>query len=562
MTRRRPPAVWFFVLAYTGLGLWVALAWFPLGDLAVESDFFAELGPAAQAIARGDLSVHHHPYKGPMHGLLLAGLHTLLAPLGVGWHRAAVLLSLLATAGALLLVHRLVAAHAGGRAAMIATVLTGAVYEVFVQAHKASSDPLFLLLLLATVAVTGPPRRWLPAGALAGAAFLTRYLGAAVMVWVLLMALLNRPRARPAGLALLGMLLVVGPWLAFSWLESGSLLVTRNLENIARGMAPAIGEEAAWSATSLVDLIGRDPPRVLGHYARQVVTMPWRDASHLIGFPLAMVAAAGLLRRRPLSWPWLLFGVLHVLAVGWVFYLPRFNLPLVPIYAALAAVALAGRRLAWLAVALLVGYHAVQATNAVRYYRAEQPLALSPVIAHLESLRGDERRPVLMARTAHAAFHAGWEHRFYPRQPLSAAAFLDHARAQGAGWLLVGPVERRLAANLAFLDDLADYAGLEPAYVDTAAVLYRLDHDAADFGQDRRASRLAAIVAQAHLDEALDPAHELMHRHLRAGHHREAIALLDDLLARCDPALPEDRDLARRLRQDRDWIASQEADRP
>lgn len=592
-------APWCFVLVHAACGLAVAWLWFPVGDLAVESDFFAELGPAAQAIARGEISVHNHPYKGPGHGFALAGLQALLGPLGLGWYRTAVVLSLLSTAGALLLVHRLAKACGGERVGLAAMVLTGAVYEVFVQAHKASSDPLFLLLGLATVATvltagrTGE-HRWLPAGVLAAAAFLTRYIGAVLVVWVFWQALAGRAswtgRARRAGLALAGCALLAGPWSALSLHETGSLLASRNLETIERTFAPVVGPGTAAAATSVGDLIARDPGRVLGHYLLQVATLPWRDAVHLLGLPLALLAWLGLagLRWRahnPLPWRWLLSGALYVLALGWVFYLPRFSVPLAPLYAMLAAMALLAvpgarapawdRRLAglwawrghlpaWLLVAALLAFQAGQSVQAVRYYRSEQPLHLTGAIAHLETMaanRSGDAPPVLLARTAHAAFHSGCAHRPYPRRALGAAAFLAQARAQGAELVLVGPTELRLAPGLAFLPDLAGYGGLTVVFDDGVNTVLELNPAADQFGRDLVAAKLTMTVADAlaaqDLAAALDPGHELMMRHVRARRFEAARAVVSDLLAHLRAQPDPDRDLVQGLARDLAWIESQ-----
>jgi hypothetical protein len=588
-------APWCVVIVHVACGLSVSLLWFPLGDIGVESDFFGELGPAAQAIARGEISVLHHPYKGPLHGFVLTAVHAVLQPLAVGWYRAAVMVSLLSTAVALLLVNHLVGTVAGRRAGLAALLLTGAVYEVFIQSHKASSDPLFLLLVLATVAAVFTPdragaRRWLLAGLLAAAAMLTRYIGAVLLVWLLWQAATGGGspvrRGRCAGLALAGWLLVVGPWLGLSLSETGSLLHSRNLENVARAFAPVLGTEAAWSASSLPALVAQDPGRVLGHYALRILDTVRLDAKHLLGWPLAVVALLGVPRvRDPRAGRWLLAGGLYLLAVAWVFYLPRFNLPLVPLYALLAATALFlpapaaaprwQRRLvavwawrgwlpAWLVVAGLVVFHGQQGALAVRHYHQEQPLHLQGAVAHLEGVAArwpGPSRPALLARTPHVAFYAGCDHRPYPRRRLDAAAFLAHASDQAADLVLVGPVERRLAPELAFLDDLAGYAGLAPIFSDGVNTVLAVDRDHPDLGLDLVATALAdsvaASLARADLDAALQPGHDLMQRHLRAGRLPAARTVVDDLLAHAQSRPDRDRDLIRRLRLDLDWIAAQ-----
>lgn len=590
-------APWLVAGGQAACGLFIALSWFPIGDLGVESDFFAELGPAAQALARGEISVHNHPYKGPLYGLILAALHGLLKPLGFGWYRSAQILSLLSTAGAMLLVYGLVRALGGRRAGLAAMILTGAVCEVFIQAHKASSDPLFLLLSLSVAAAILVPQRvdrrlWLLAGILTGGAFLTRYIGAVLLIWLSWQAFINGgawpQRWRRVGLALAGWLLVSGPWFAISWLQTGSLLVTRNLENVARVFEPAIGSEAARTATSVLALVAHDPPRVLGSYLGRLPHTLGQDAVNLVGRPMALFVLLGMLAlvvrvRDGRPWRWLLAGGLYLLAVSWVFYLPRFDLPLVPLYALLVAVALfvgprpggpvwdrrltafwAWRRYlpAWLVVAGLVAFHANQSVKAVRFYRAWQPYHLQGVIGHLAGQaagRPPAERPALLARTAHAAFHAGLPYRPYPRHDLGAEEFLLTARERGADLVLVGAVERRLAGHYRFLDDLAGYAGATRRYDDGINTVLALDPAVADFGRDLTATAMADSVA-ARLESA-DPrtalplGDDLVQRHFRAGRYEAARILGAELLARLQ-ALPGcDADLVARLRRDQELLA-------
>ena len=126
--------------------------------------------------------VEHFP---PLFTVVLAGLGRLgLDPLD-----GARLVNAVAFAGIVLLVGLVVRARTGSvPAALVASVLTLAAVDLLTFAGSALSEPLFILLALSGLVVLSAhldrPRAALLAGAsaLAGAAFLTRYAGVALVV--------------------------------------------------------------------------------------------------------------------------------------------------------------------------------------------------------------------------------------------------------------------------------------------------------------------------------------------------------------------------------------------
>ena len=60
---------WLYALAYAAVAFFVHARFFPIGDIGTESDFYAELAPAARAMVAGEFSVLNHPYKGPLYPL-------------------------------------------------------------------------------------------------------------------------------------------------------------------------------------------------------------------------------------------------------------------------------------------------------------------------------------------------------------------------------------------------------------------------------------------------------------------------------------------------------------
>lgn len=491
-----------FALLYAALGLGVSLATAPLGDLGVEADFFAELAPAAQELAAGRFAVANHPFKGPLHAFVLVPLHAALAPLGVGWYRAAVVLSLLSAAGTLVLVYGLARQLAGARAAVVALALTASLKVFFIHAHKASSDQLFVLLVTAAVAVLlarqpGVPA-WLACGALSGLSWLARDNGIVVAGWAVVVLLVVDPwrmpwRRRALAVACVGagFLAAASPWLAATRVQTGGWLASRNLQNIVDEFygGPRAVLVPPGGFQSLGDLVVHDP----GHFATQfLANLPRHfveDLNQVTGLSfgaVALVALALLAWRRPdrRQLSWLLLGTLMFTALGAVFYRPRFSLPLVPCWA--FAVALAVERLprwrgpaAALVVALAGALHAGHAMQAIRFYGRQQPMHLAPAIAAaprwaVGAPDGDGRPAALMARKAHLAHYAGLRYVPYPQMARNQQDLVDRARARGAVYLAVGEIEREYLPDREMLDRLDTLPGVTVAWRDAATIIYRL----------------------------------------------------------------------------------------
>lgn len=512
----RPKDVWagrwplVFVAAYVGLGLAVSLATAPLGDLGVEADFFAELAPAAQELAAGRFEVANHPFKGPLHAFVLVPVHAVLALLGVGWYRAAVVVSLLAAAGTLLLLHRLARELAGPRAAAVALLVAAALKVFFIHAHKAASDQLFVLLVTAAAVVllTGRPgpRAWLGCGAAAGLAWLTRDNGIVVPVWAALVLLAVDPwrltlrrRALAVACVAAGFLAVASPWLVATRAQTGGWLASRNLQNIVEefygGEAAAQVPEGGFR--SLGQVVAHDPAhfatRFLGNLPRHFVA----DLNQVTGLTfglLALALLALLAWRRPdrRQWSFLLLGVLMFTALGAVFYRPRFSLPLVPVWA--FAIALAIERLprwrgaaAALVVTVAVSLHAGHATRAVRFYAAQQPRHLEAAIAAAPrwaagAVDDDGRPAAVMARKPHLAYHAGLRYVPYPLMAHDQQDLVGRARARGATFLVVGRIERSYLPDPLMLDRLDTLPGVSVAWRDAQTLVYRVRDVRAEAG--------------------------------------------------------------------------------
>lgn len=496
------PAWWpaLFVLLFAAVGLGVSLRTSPLGDLGVEADFFAELAPAAQELAAGRFAVANHPFKGPLHAFVLVPVHAALEPLGVNWYRAAVVVSLAAAALGLLVIHRLTRRLAGVRAAVVVLILTAAIKVYFIHAHKASTDQLFVLLVMSAVAVllTGPPRpaTWALCGAAAGLAWLTRDHGIVVPVWAAAVLLLVDPdrlpwrrRALAAACVWAGFALVAAPWVIATRQQTGRWVASGNLQNIVDEFyaGAAAARIPADGFRTLGQMVSHDPLHFASHYLANLPRHLVQDLNQITGLTmgaLALVALATLIWRRPdrRQTAFLLLGGMMFLALGAVFYRPRFSLVLVPVWA--LVLALGVERLprwrtpvAVAVVALGLLLHAGHSRRAVAFYDRQQPRHLLAAIAGASTWSpaaegGDQ--PVLMARKAHLAHYAHLAFVPYPQAAADPSALVDRARARGVRYLVVGVLERQMLPYAAQLGRLERLEGVEVAWRDRDTVIYRL----------------------------------------------------------------------------------------
>ena len=501
LARRWWPAI--FALVFVAVGLALSLRHSPWGDLGVEADFFAELAPATQAVAAGHLDVADYPFKGPLYALVLAPVHAALAPLGSDWYRAAVILSLVASAGTLLLVHRLARRLAGPRVAAVTLVLTAFTKVFFIHAHKAASDPLFMLLVTAaaTLLLCGPPRRstWVSVGALSGLAWLTRDIGIVVAAWAAVVLLLvdpdhqaRRRRLLAAACVWAGFAAVAAPWLAVTHHQSGRWLASRNLQNIVDefyGGARAV-EVPAEGFRSLGALVAHDPVYFAGHFLANLPRHFVADLNEVPGLTyggVALAALAVLAWRRPdrRQVAYLLLGVLMFLALGAVFHRPRFALPMVPAWALVTALALERlprlrTQAACVVVALVVALHTGHIHQSILVYDRQQPRHLAAAIAAAPAWTADAlrespgRRPVLMARKGHLAHYAHLAYAPYPSQASDPPDLVAKARARGADFLVVGAIERQMFSDGSMCDHLDGLAGVAVAWRDAQTIVYRL----------------------------------------------------------------------------------------
>ncbi len=347
-----------FALVYALVALGVHLAWFPVGDLAVESDYYGELATAAQKLAQGQFSVANYPFKGPLTSFALVALHPLS---GGDWYLTGVLLNALCAAVGLWLVYGLVRRLYDRRVAVGATVGVGLTFEFFLHAHKGSSDLLFFTLVTGACALLvterWSPRRLVGAGVLGGLAMLTRYnglivpaAGAAVLLLVDPARLPWPRRWRAVALVAGAFAATVAPWYLANLLQSGRPLATHNLQAIfvEEVLGAGTASDDAWPGPrSLPALVAAAPGRVAATWLANVPRHLGLDLRTLLWPLAALLVALGLLRlalQRPTraQAALLVFALVYFLAMCPVYYQPRFFLPLLPAYFALAWSVVAG----------------------------------------------------------------------------------------------------------------------------------------------------------------------------------------------------------------------------
>jgi hypothetical protein len=485
-------------LAYTLLGVSLQLRLFPIGDIDLETDFYADLVIAARKLGAGEFSVHDFAWKGPVYALLLLPIRAVVED----WYRGAVILSAISAGAALLLVYRLVLRLFDRRTAVATTIATSLVAELFVQSHRATTDVLFLLLLLASVQTTllagASLRRYAAAGGLAALACLTRYNGVFLVGGTLLFLLVMNPdrlgwRDRKKALAVYAavFVLVVLPWLAANVSETGRPLATRNAETVvtalfgdSRFQADVIEQNG-----SLRALVAMHPTHALAQFGRNLGNHVQEILNGLLGWPLALVPILGVLgwlvrpptRRQAGLY---LFAAVYAVSMGVVFYAPRFFLPVIPACMALgfaflrrdyggAGSRFLNRRLtaAWqrrAAIGVLAGFVCalvvVQVPRIVateREIHARRPLYILDAARHLAATEGHTQPPRqrhtpgqaparIMARKGHIAYHAGFDFEMYSASVASLEELVRLAHAKGVEYIVYSRVEYSLLPRMLF----------------------------------------------------------------------------------------------------------------
>jgi Flp pilus assembly protein TadD len=516
---RRPPAglrrerfvdvvsrapLWWIPVAFTLLWAIYAFVRRPVGDYAVETDFFGDYVPWSREWMTGHPSAMNG-FKGPVYYLLL-GLGSRLAsvllpggyppPPGVEF-AVGKILSFVSAGLVLLLAGKIVqdllprpADDQGARSviraafpALLVQVVLATNVDFIDHAYRAATD--LVSLALAMVVIWFGLRRggWascLAAGVLAGLACLVRYSNVALLPGIMGLVMLAAPpvgagEPRPLSaewrrglLALAGFVAVSLPWWLFLWNRTGNPFYNRNplngaFEVFGRGLVPyesfmsaGLPFDASW-----LDLLRADAGRTARVWLGNVPAHFWYDLTGLLGWPVALLALGGwgaALARSAKRGRWILLAsllVLFSLVNVPIFYGKRFALPMLPLYAlgvgGLAFIfpaRAASRR--WVrvvlpclaALGLLVGQVRgfVLAEDPDRFYQPREVLVLRDVLAQ-KGVRLDPTA-TLASRKPHAAYWLGVRATALPEGEVL-STILGELRRSGVRYLYVGSSDIR-----------------------------------------------------------------------------------------------------------------------
>ncbi|MGH7741606.1 MAG: tetratricopeptide repeat protein [Candidatus Eiseniibacteriota bacterium] len=515
----------------------VALFAHPVGDYHAESDFYGGYRTGARLIAHGQLDPARYGVVGPLYELILA----LLGFLGRDLYTLAKLVSVASAAAALIAWSSMLSRRPGSLAGLWVVALL-AVNPTFLRyGYSAATDmpalafeSLALMMLVSLCVAPGPvasraPARARPrapgpmragsalrspgvallcAGAVAGLATLTRY-SAALLLPAGLAAMLVRPpaamsRAGAAMLFALGFAIPVLPWVLYSQARGvfpgeslfryfsfyvGSQETNRSIQDLSP-QTP----ESMRSYHSLSYLIHEDTRRLVWHSLANIPKHLVQDGNELLGWPVALLAIAGLV-MLPFSGaagcltPVWAAGLSLILLFSPVFYSHRYVLPVIPIELSLAALALAGPRVTprwWHAVAAPVGVAVLLfgARNSLIEQREVRRLLPTEVLEAGRTLAARSHSGEhIMSRKGHIGYYSGLEVVPFPRFS-SLAELATEARGSSAEYLYFSWYEAQLRPEFSWLlDSTAIVPGLERVCwtAKKPSVVYRIGRE---FGRD------------------------------------------------------------------------------
>jgi len=372
--------LYLLVMAIISFGFW------RIGGYGVETDAFSSFLPEARDLLHGRLT--------PLDGFKGPGYHLAVAAVGLVVRNlfwAGKIVSLASAAAVLLILTRLVWAHLGRWVALLVFLIVATNAQFVLYTIQVGTDMYFLALTVMTAAlVLDRPdasrrrsmRRAALAGLLAGLAYLTRYNGLFLILGgtvVLLLAdwreipeysetehrrpLPWRVRVGRTATFLAASAIVIVPWSLFTWSQSRGFFYNLNYLNIAYEMYGR--DRVAWDQFweflrpafgSFGDVLGGHAADFVRMVLRNMVAHVWLDWRHLLvagdapwAAPVAVLwgvmtvfgLVATLWRWRLHAWPALFLGLATYGMLVPVFYGERFSLPMLPIYATLAAIAVA-----------------------------------------------------------------------------------------------------------------------------------------------------------------------------------------------------------------------------
>lgn len=483
-----------YSLTYLLITFGIHLAFFPIGDIDVESDFYGHLAESAKSLKQGNFSVANYPYKGPVYSFALVCIHFFVGD----WYRSGVILNVLCAAGSLLLIFHLISRVFESKVALLTTISVSLLYEYFMHAHKASSDILFLFLCYCSISMLFMDRfslfRVILGGILGALAFLTRYNGVFLPFALIMMLFINpskwsRKQCSTVFLLYLTVFLAVcSPWFIMNIKETGSLLETRNIENIVKEFygGGKSDEIPPGGFTSMLHVFKHDPIFFIKHYATNIAKHFWMDMTSFLGLEtgiLVIFGIIGLLFIPPTrkQWGYLVFPGCYLLVICLVFYLRRLSLLLAPAYYAIlyclllrfgglslfpSRESMTGKistgadqeekkmvrgftfeqAVMILIIVTLFGFQIMRIIKIESVYYDRRPLFVLEAAQFLRdysSMRNNTEKRIVMARKPHIAHYSDLIFQYYPQSVSNIGEFLSFARRRGVNYIVFSDIERR-----------------------------------------------------------------------------------------------------------------------
>jgi tetratricopeptide repeat protein len=492
------PAGWVVVAACAALLAWLAFGVHVVGDYFTESDFYGSYAAGARLAAEGRIDPARNQVYGPIYEPAVALVALVVPDLFTAAKVLSVAAAAITLAASLVLLRR----RTGAVAALWAVLFLAANAHFLRYGFSASTESLALAFQSAALlAALASSARFAPAvaGLLAALAMLTRYSAAALVpatlacyAWTDVVPAGGRRRA--AALYLGGFAALTLPWTLFS-LAQGHLPG----EGLLRGYAVFYGNPetsrniqdlAAAARDSMAAVAGRARPPTISALLRGALEHLRLDFGLLLGWPSAATSVAGLLLAWRHDWgrrlaPLVICGGLIFASLVPVFYSPRYGLPKVPIYLALAGAAIASPRLAllvrgvpfplkWVLGALAVALTARATTAEIHSVMSQMPVE---VLSAGRVLR-QEARPAarVMSRKGHIGYYAGLPTVEFPRVA-GIPELAAHCRAAGVEYIFMSWYEAELRPEFwALLDTTQRLPGLTVVHVTehNPSVLYRV----------------------------------------------------------------------------------------
>ena len=331
-----------------------------IGDYGVETDFYVAYVHQAKELLNGNFIVDQ--YRGPVYQLFLAVTGFLFR---YDYFSAGKFLNVMSASITLYFTSKIVGSIFNREGAFI-TVLLVAVNQIFLKySYTAGTDMLFLAFYTSSLYFILKNdelnfKNLLVAGVLSGLAYLTRYTGISLIVFVVLVFLMHFYKkfnithsfkksfpAKSLTYYLIPVLILSSIWGIISYQKTGYFINNMNFQNTALTVyKPENMSNDEWihkhqnTFNSMRDVVFKE----LGTFAKKIFLNNFplyfaKDMSRLLPKYLGILAVFGLIvfiiklkSQNLLEKYFLLASLIFYFQILLIFYSERFSLPLLPFY--------------------------------------------------------------------------------------------------------------------------------------------------------------------------------------------------------------------------------------